>query len=144
MTTTPGVTFVQAAELVAAHLAEHKLPAPASLTVMTRAGQSEVTAQVHSDTVASVAAQLLTWADTLTTITVQAWRPPSGDRVHLSIASTLTGPTGTVKLDVYGGTDDNPAPFADLPPGENRTVSLEHLHSWSTSGTATPGGGAAA
>jgi len=91
-----------------------------------------------------VAADLLAWADTLTTVTVQAWRPPSGDRVHLSIASTLTGPAGAVELDVYGGTDDNPALFADLAPGDYRTVSLGHLRTWAASTADTPDGGAAA
>jgi hypothetical protein len=131
---TAGVTFVQAAELLAAHLAGHQLPEPSSLTV----------AQVHSATVASVAAQLLAWADTLTTVTAQAWRPPDGDRVHLSIASTLTGPADTVELDVYGGADADPALFSDLAPGEHRTVPLGHLRTWAASASDVLDGGAAA
>lgn len=146
MTTTSstGLTFVQAAEQLAAHLADHQLPEPASLQVMTRAGRSEARAQMGSDNVARVAAQLLAWADTLSTVTIQAWRPPHGDRVHLSIASTLTGPAGTVKLDVYGGADDDPALFVDLGPGDHRDVSLGHLRTWAVSSSDTPGGGAGA
>ena len=69
-----------------------------------------------------VAVELLAWAETLTTVTVGAWRPPAGDRVHLSLASTLTGPVGTVNLDVYGGADHNPALIADLEPGQRVAV----------------------
>jgi hypothetical protein len=144
-TTTLGVTFVQAAELVAAHLARHELPEPVSLTVMTLAGHSQVTTQVHSGTVARVAGDLLAWADTVTTVVVQAWRPPyGGSSVHLAIASTLTGPANAVKLDVYGGADDDLALFADLAPGDRWTVSLEHLRTWAAPATGTPDGGAEA
>jgi hypothetical protein len=139
-TSTLGATFVQAAQLLAAHLADHRLREPASLLVMTRAGQSELKAQVHSDTVPKIAAELLAWADTLPMVTVQAWRSPSGDRVHLSIASTLTGPAGAVELDVYGGADDGPVLFADLAAGDQRTASLEHLRIWAASASDATGG----
>jgi hypothetical protein len=139
-----AVTFVQAAQLLAGHLAGHQLPQPASLLVMTRAGRSQLQAQVHSNTVSKVAADQLAWADTLTTVTVQAWRSPSGDRVHLSITSTLTGPAGTVELDVYGGADDNPLLVSDLAPGDHRRVSLGHLRSWAAHASdLTSGGGLA-
>jgi hypothetical protein len=146
MTDTPtaALALMQAAELVATHLAEHELPEPASLQVMTRAGRSEASAQVHSLTVARVAADPLAWADTLATVTIQVWRPSHGDMVHLSIASTLASPAVTVDLDVYGGADDGPALFADLAPGEHCTVSLGRLRTWAASTTGTPGGGAAA
>ncbi|MDQ3763389.1 MAG: hypothetical protein M3460_17705 [Actinomycetota bacterium] len=77
MTTTPtGMTFVQAAELLAAHLDNHALPEPVFLTVTTRWGHSEVAAQLRPDTVPDLAAALLAWIDTLPAITVTAWRPP--------------------------------------------------------------------
>jgi uncharacterized protein YfaP (DUF2135 family) len=115
-----------------------------SLQVMTGAGRSEGCAQVYSRTVARVAVELLAWADTLTTVTIKAWRPPHGDTVHLSIASTLTGPAGAVELDVYGGAEDGPALFADLAPGDRCTVSLGRLRTWAASTTDTQGGGAVA
>jgi hypothetical protein len=141
-TTPMGVTFVQAAELLAAHLAGHQLPEPASLQVTTRAGESEAMVQLHPLTAPRVAAELLAWAYTLTPLTIQAWRPPSGTSVHLSIVGTLTGPAGTVELDLYGGTADDPVLFADLAPGQRRDVSLGQLRTWAA--TDTPGGGAAA
>jgi hypothetical protein len=139
-TSTTGVTFVQAAQLLAAHLADHVLPQPASLTVATRDGRSEVTVQLDSMTVPMVAAELLAWADTLTTVTIEAWRPPAGDRVHLSIASPLTGPGGTVSLDVYGGADHDPALIADLEPGQRVALSLGQLRTLADSASNTGGG----
>jgi hypothetical protein len=132
MITTPtmGATFVQAAHLLAVHLAHHALPEPVSLEVINKTHRSRLTAQVHSLTMPEVATELLAWADTLTTVTVQAWRPPSGDRVHLSMVSTLCGPTGTVELTVFGGTDHDPAVVGELAPGEHRAVTLDELRTW--------------
>ena len=127
-------------ELLAAHLADHVLPQPASLAVATRDRRLEVTVQLDSLTMPMVAVELLAWADTLTTVTIGAWRPPAGDRVHLSIASTLTGPTGTVSLDVYGGADHNPALIADLEPGQRVALSLGQLRTWADSASNTGGG----
>lgn len=90
-----------------------------------------------------VAADLLAWADTLSTVTGTAWRTLDGASVHLSITSTLTGPAGAVALEVYGGTSDDPVGFADLPPGAYRDVSLRQLRTWAASGSDTAHGGAA-
>jgi hypothetical protein len=131
-TPTIGATFGQAARLLAAHLANHALPEPASLEVISKTQQSRITAQVYPLTLPEVAAELLAWADTLATVTVQAWRPPSGDRVHLSMTSTLSGPTGTVELTVFGGTDHDPAAVGELAPGEHRVMTLGELRTWAT------------
>ncbi|MDQ2881243.1 MAG: hypothetical protein M3Y48_08370 [Actinomycetota bacterium] len=129
-TSTFAATFVHAAHLLATHLTEHGLPQPASLEVISTAHRSRLTAQVHFLTVPSIATELLAWADTLTTITVQASRPPSGHRVHLSIASTLIGPAGTVELTIFGAAGHDPALLGDLAPGEHRRVTLGELRTW--------------
>ncbi len=143
--TTGGVTFGQAAELLAAHLAGYRLPQPVSVTVLIRrAGRSEVEVQLLScRTVAALAGELLIWADTLTTLTVQAWRTPQGDQVHLSIASTLTGPAGTVELHIYGATAHDPDLFTDLTPGDHPMVSVGQLRGWAAGASGAVGGGAA-
>jgi hypothetical protein len=127
-----GVSLVQAATMLATHLAEHTLPEPAYLRVNTRHGHSEVAAQLHATTLGTVATDLLAWATTLPTVTSEAWRVRTGDRVHLSITSTLTGPAGAIELDVFGAVDYDPARFADLAAGDRRTVSLGQLRSWAT------------
>jgi hypothetical protein len=140
MITATGASFVQAADLLATHLTEHRLPPPASLTVLTREdGHSEVTVQLCSCTLSRLAADLLTWADTLTTVTAAAWRPPHGELVHLSITSTLTGPAHTVELDLFGGADYDPALFADLEPDQRRRATLATLSTWANSASTDTG-----
>jgi hypothetical protein len=142
MTTTAptGMTFVQAAELLAAHLDNHAVPEPVFLTVTTRWGHSEVTAQLRPNTVPALAAALLAWIDTLPMIILTAWRPPEGERVHLSLDSTLTGPAGAVALTVYGSAkDDGPVRFTDLTSGQRRSVSLAELRTWAAGEPATTG-----
>jgi hypothetical protein len=129
-TSTIGTTLVQAAHLLATHLADHALPEPASLEVISRAHQSRLTVQVHSMTVPKIATEMLAWADTLTTVTAQAWRPPTGDRVHLSMASTLSSPAATVELNIFGGADHDPVLVGHLAPGEHRAVTLGELRTW--------------
>jgi len=139
-TTTTGMSFVQAAEMLAAHLAEHALPEPVFLTVTTRWGRSEVAAQLRPDTVSDLASELLAWIDTLAAITITAWQPPESEHVHLSIASTLSDPANAVALTVYGGAKDHdPVRFADLKPGERRGVSLRELRTWAAGEPTTTG-----
>jgi hypothetical protein len=139
-TTTTGMSFVQAAELLAAHLAEHAVPEPVFLTVTTRWRHSEIAAQLRADTVSDLAGELLAWIESLTAITITAWRPPENERVHLSLTCTLTAPVGVVALTVYGGAkDQDPVRFADLTHGQRRTVSLSELRAWSAGEPTTPG-----
>jgi len=140
MITTPaiGAKLVQAAHLLTSHLADHVLPEPASLEVISRTHQSRLTVQVYSLTVPEVAAEVLAWADTLTTVTVQAWRTPTGDRAHLSMASALSGPPETVELIVFGGADHDPALVGDLAPGEYRAVTLGELRAWAAASHPPP------
>jgi hypothetical protein len=138
--TTTGMSFAHAAELLAAHLAEHALHEPVFLTVTTRWGHSEVSVQLRPDTVPELAGELLAWIDTLPAITITAWRPPESERVHLSLASTLTDPAAAVALTVYGGAkDDDPIRFADLTPGQCRGVSLSELRTWAAGEPTTTG-----
>jgi hypothetical protein len=73
---------------------------------------------------------LLAWADTLSEITAESWRVPSGDSIRLSVIGQL--PTG-ITIRVYGG-----VPFtghgigADLAPGTHTTVPLAVLHAMAT------------
>ncbi len=131
-TSTSGVSFAQAAATLAGHLADHAVPEPVSLSVSTSYGHSTLTAQLRGDTVLGIATDLLAWADTLGVVTVEAWRPPERDRVHLSIHSTLTGPAGAVELKVFGSVDYDPHWFADLQPDpcQGASLSLGQLRAW--------------
>lgn len=140
-TTSPasGVIFAGAAALLAGHLADHDLPEPVALSVTTSYGESTVTAQLRGDVLADVASDLLSWADTLSVVTVEAWRPPERDRVHLSIRGILTGSTDAVELKVFGCVDYEAAHFPDLQPDpcQGMSLSLEQLRTWAANPPAT-------
>jgi hypothetical protein len=126
MTTTAppsGASFAHAAVL-AEHLADHALPEPVSLSDTTSYNHTTLTAQLRGNTLPGIAADLLAWTGTLSVVTVQAWRPPERDRVHLSILSTLSGSTGIIEQRVFGGVDYGPLRFADLQPDEHQGMSL--------------------
>jgi hypothetical protein len=132
ITSLTGRSLAQAASLLTTHLTHHALPELASLMVSTGIGRRlEITAQLHSPTTPALASALLAWAETLSTVTTHTWRPPHGERVHLSLHSTLTSPTGVlVELCVYGAVTYHPTHFPDLAPGQQRPISPEQLRTW--------------
>ncbi len=60
------------------------------------------------------------------------------DRVHLSMASTLCGPAGTIELTIFGGADHDPALVGDPAPGEYRAVALGELRTWAAASHPLP------
>ena len=146
MTTTAptGTALVHAAGLLANHLASHPLPEPVSLGIVIRGGRSTLNVQLRARTVANLAAELVIWADTLSTLTIEAWHIPAREGAQLSIASTLSGPAGGVELEVYGGCAHDPILITGLSPGCTRTVSLGELRAWAASTPTRAGGGDAA
>jgi hypothetical protein len=79
-----------------------------------------------------IARGLLAWADTLTDVTAEAWRPPEGDTVHLCVIGQLR--EGVV-VRVFGH-----VPFTsrgiggDLGPGESKVVPWVLLREWANPG----------
>jgi hypothetical protein len=82
-----------------AHLAEFELPAIASVHMSAALSTPQGTVQLTCHEPSAIAQGLLAWADTLTQVTAQAWRAPSGS-VHLSVTGRLPG---VVSVLVYGG-----------------------------------------
>lgn len=128
-------TVVDRLDSFRAHLADFDLPQLYSVTVVAAVGGLNVTAQLAHHHPHAIAASLLAWADTLTKVTVEAWREPSGDCVHLSVIGRL--PDG-VSVRVYGG-----VPFtehrigADLARDASKTVTLAAVRHLATLGEAT-------
>ncbi len=126
-------TVVVLLDSLRAHLTAFELPELCSVHV-TRYGPN-VTAQLACHTPPQIAGALLIWADTLTGITTEAWRAPSGDSVHLSVIGQLPG---GVWVRIYGG-----VPFtthgigADLAPNACTTVALAVLRERATLGEVT-------
>jgi hypothetical protein len=125
------MSTAQVAALVSRHLSGHQLPEPVSLHLSVRyVERPETRVQVDSTGLADTATVLLAWANTLTAVTLRAWRPASGATVHLDVHSALTGPAGVVALVIYGGVAFDPVVFPDLEPGQARPVSLGQLTGW--------------
>jgi hypothetical protein len=119
-------TTVDLLDAIYTHLAEFELPAFASVHVATPIpGEEGITVQLRCHDLPDIASALLDWADTLTAVTAQAWRVPSGHSVHLSITGKLTR---GARIRVYGA-----MPFtgcgigADLAPDATTTILLAAL-----------------
>jgi hypothetical protein len=128
-------TTVDLLDSIRAHLADFELPDLCSVHVTRSFSGPHVTAQLACRIPSQIAGALLDWADTLTEVTAEAWRVPSGDCVHLSVLGRLPG---GVSIRVYGG-----VPFtehgigADLAPDASTTVPMVVLRERATVGEVT-------
>jgi hypothetical protein len=105
-----------------AHLAEFELPAIASVHVGAALAAPQVTVQLAGHQPSAIAQGLLTWADTLTQVTAQAWRVPAGDSVHLSVTGLLPGGASVLVYGSHGTTHRGLG--ADLAPDATTTIPL--------------------
>lgn len=92
-----------------------------------------VTVQLRHGPVADLASALLSWADTLTHVTVAAWRPLASESVHLILTGRLPDATHAT---VYGGVDYADTLFGDLQPDGRHGVALSVLRGWAAGGRA--------
>jgi hypothetical protein len=128
-------TAVDLLDSLRAHLTEFELPDMSSVHVVVSFSGPNVTVQLPRREPPEIASALLTWADTLTEVTAEAWRVPSGESTHLSVIGQL--PDG-VSVRVYGG-----VPFtqhcigANLAPDSSTTVPLAVLRERATRGEVT-------
>lgn len=120
---------------IGAHLGEFELPEIASVHVSASLPGPQIAVQLSCPGPSALAQGLLTWADTLTEITTQAWRVPGGDSVHLSVNGRLPGGTA---VQIYGGMPfSHRGPGADLTPGATTTLPLATLRHLATPGLIT-------
>jgi hypothetical protein len=128
-------TMVRLLGSIRDHLTSHRLSAEIASV---KAGSDSIDGDhvvVHlwSMQLPILAAALLDWADTLTAITVTAWRPSHGGSVHLTLTGRLSDST---RVEVYGGVDYTDALFGDLQPGGRQGVALSILRGWAAGGSA--------
>lgn len=131
---TSPTTMLRLLGSIREHLSTHQLTTPlASVAVGCDALDGEhATVHLWPSLLPDLAAALLAWADTLTKVTVTAWRPPNGKSVHL----TVTGERhDTTRVVVYGGVAFSEDLFGDLQPGGRHSVAFSVLRGWA-SGTA--------
>jgi hypothetical protein len=119
-----------------AHLAESELPAIASVHAAASISAPQVTVQLaYQHEPSAIAQALLTWADTLTEVTAEAWRAPQGDSVHLSVTGLL--PSGAA-VRIYGSLwGIHRSLGADLAPDATTTIPLAALRHAATIKEAT-------
>ncbi|MBV8539661.1 MAG: hypothetical protein JO063_01930 [Pseudonocardiales bacterium] len=130
-----SATVVEQLDSLRAHLAAFELPDLCSVNVVTASGEPGVSAQLAAHHPPQIATGLLAWADTLTDLTIEAWRVPSGDSVHLSVIGRL--PEG-VTVRVYGGLAFTQRGIgADLAPEGSATVPLAVLRHLAIPGEVT-------
>ena len=113
------------------HLATFELPEPWNVSVHTSAFHSREQIAVHLDssTLPITASALLTWADTLTSITAEAWRVPDGSSVHLAVRGRLEDGT---TVEVFGGVPHDQR--FRLDEAERRPISFAVLREWAALG----------
>ncbi|MFL6126617.1 hypothetical protein [Actinophytocola sp.] len=116
------------------HLSTFRLPARIATVTVGRDALNGEQVIVHLRPVqlAELAAALLDWADTLTGITVTAWRPQHGRTVHLNLTGQLPDATSAT---VFGGIDYTEALFGDLQPEGRQGVALSILRAWAAGET---------
>jgi hypothetical protein len=126
----PTTTVIDLLDALRAHLSSCDLPAPYAVNVTTFSGGPSVSVQIACRASPETATGLLAWADTLTGITAQAWRVPTGDSVHLSVTGHL--PDG-VSPRIYGAVPyTEHVPGADLTPNAATTIPLAALRHLAT------------
>jgi hypothetical protein len=116
------------------HLTSYDLPHRIASTAVHReiTGHS-VTVQLDYRALPDLATALLAWADTLTEVTAEAWRVPSGCALHLSIRGQLADGS---PVTVYGGLDHTTHMFGPyLNPGDHQALPLALLREWTDLGS---------
>jgi hypothetical protein len=128
-------TMVRLLDSIREHLATHRLPAEiATVTVGSDLINGDhVIVHLRPVDLPNLASALLGWADTLTHITVTAWRPRHGETVHLTVTGQLPD---TTRVEIYGGTKYTDALFGDLQPNGQQGVALSILRAWAAAGSA--------
>jgi hypothetical protein len=119
-----------------AHVAAFPVMVPDVVRVQTYRGRFDAEAGLPTTQLPRLAEGLLSWADSLTNVTGEAWRTPDGGFVHVSIGGfTALG----VRLRIYGAVPFDPSSFGAISRSGLRGVGLGELRGWAD----TRGGAAA-
>jgi hypothetical protein len=121
-------TMITYLSTIQTHLARHRgLAGPFNISLALHDYRPNVVVQLDSNRrLATVAGGLLTWAESLTEVTAEAWRPPTGTDVHLSVS----GMVGGVSVRAFDAAPFDAAVFAGLEPGQRGSIPLGRLRAW--------------
>jgi hypothetical protein len=121
-------TMITYLSTIQAHLARHRgLAGPFNVSFDLHDYRPNVVVQLDgSGCLATVAGGLLTWADSVTEVTAEAWRPSTGTDVHLSVS----GMVGGVSVRAFDAAPFDAAVFTGLQPGQRGSIPLQRLRAW--------------
>jgi hypothetical protein len=124
------MTTADLLEGLRAHLTGFELPPLCSVNLTQGFSGAKVSAQLAHHTPPQTRSALLAWAETLTEVTAEAWRVPSGESVHLSVLGHL--PSGA-PIRIYAGVAFTEHGIgAELAPDAATTMPLATLRGWIT------------
>src|SRR3712207_6773896 len=119
-------------DAIRAHLDAFDVAEPWSVYLTTYSAGPSVDMQLSLREPSQIAQELLAWADTLTEVTAEAWRPAGGDMVHLAVIGQLS--EGIV-VRVFGLVPLTSRGLGgNLAAGDNTVVPLVLLRQWASSG----------
>ena len=122
-------------DAIRTHLDAFELPPPWSIYLASNSDRPAASVTLGIREPSQIGLGLLAWADSLTDVTAQIWRPPSGDTVHLSITGQLS--KGVV-IRVSGHLPVSRRGIGgDLTPGASKAVPLVLLRQWANPGEAS-------
>jgi hypothetical protein len=132
--------LVRLLETVRICVGVHDVTVPVIISVSPGGLVADVIGQLPAGDLAGTAAALVEWANTLTGVTGEMWRPAAGDSVHLSVI----GATGSgVRIRIYGAVPADPILSASVEPGGQRVLSLAQFADWANLPNVTGGGASA-
>lgn len=129
--------LVRLLETVRICVGVNEVTVPVSICVSPGGLIADVTGQLPAGDLFGTAAALVEWANILTGVTGEMWRPAAGDSVHLSVV----GATGSgVRIRIYGAVSADPILSASIEPGGQGALSLAQLADWANLAQVTSGG----
>jgi hypothetical protein len=113
-----------------AHLAAYPdLAAPCNASIDLDHPRADVTIQLSGGRqLDTVTGGLRSWAESLTDVTAETWRPSADAAVHLSVS----GRAGGVSVRVFDAVIFDELVFPGLEPDQRRPIQVEQLCTWST------------
>lgn len=121
-------------DAIRTHLDAFELSSPWSIYLTSYSGGPAASVNLAVREPSQIAEALLAWADSLTDVTAQTWRPSHGNTVDLSI----TGQLSDGVLVRISGLPFRPRGIgSDLAPGASKAVPLMLLRQWADPGEAS-------
>lgn len=123
-----GPSVTDLLDAVLNHMDGYELPEPYGVQARAYTSRDSALVSIHlvERSLSTVASVLVIWADTLSEVSLSAWRPPARDTVHIHVSGRLAG---GVPIEVWAGVKA-PVPPVNLEPDQKKTLRLGLLRTW--------------